>query len=246
MALPTGVALVIAPHQDDETFGCGGLIATKRRAGIPVSVVFVTDGRASHAPEEISADELFRRRKKEAIDATAILGVPECDLYFLNGPDGSLPVLSESDSNRLTAQLSGVIRAASATEIYVPHRRDRHPDHEATYRLTLRAIENANVSVEVFEYPVWLLWRRPVPSLPLADASGAGRLELSPEITQIKDRAIQVYATQLPGMPPGFMPQFRKPQEFYFGPNRLERIPDSPGIPKGAGELSPILSRTHS
>lgn len=221
MALPAGVALVVAPHQDDETFACGGLIAMKRQAAIPVSVVFVTDGRASHSPEDISTESLFKRRKQEAIDATTILGVAECDVYFLDGPDGALPVVSNSDRDRLTTRLAEIIQTTAASEIYVPHRGDRHPDHEATYQLTLRAIERSELPVTVFEYPVWLLWRRPVPSLPLGDASGAGRLELTPAISQIKNRAIEVYATQLPGMPPGFMRQFRLSQEFYFGPQRV-------------------------
>jgi LmbE family N-acetylglucosaminyl deacetylase len=221
MALPTGVALVVAPHQDDETFACGGLIAMKRQAGFPVSVVFVTDGRASHSPDCLSSETLAKRRKQEAIDATTILGVPKGDVYFLDGPDGLLPVLSNSDSDRLTARLAEVIQRTAATEIYAPHRGDRHPDHEATYRLTLRAIERSAAAVSVFEYPVWLLWRRPVPSLPLGEASGAGRLEFTQEISQIKNRAIEVYATQLPGMPPGFMRQFRRLEEFFFGPQRV-------------------------
>jgi hypothetical protein len=32
--------MIFAPHQDDETLGCGGLIALKRQLGIPVKVVF--------------------------------------------------------------------------------------------------------------------------------------------------------------------------------------------------------------
>ena len=39
--------LVVAPHQDDETLGCGGLIARKRYEGLPVHVVFITDGSAT-------------------------------------------------------------------------------------------------------------------------------------------------------------------------------------------------------
>src|SRR5829696_1206258 len=37
--------LVIAPHPDDETLGCGATIARKRAAGTPVRVVIVADGR---------------------------------------------------------------------------------------------------------------------------------------------------------------------------------------------------------
>ncbi|MEO1183999.1 MAG: PIG-L family deacetylase, partial [Cyanobacteria bacterium J06636_27] len=36
-------ALVFSPHQDDETIGCGGMIALKRSQAIPVKVVFLTD-----------------------------------------------------------------------------------------------------------------------------------------------------------------------------------------------------------
>src|SRR5690349_14548383 len=43
--LPT---VVIAPHQDDETLACGGVIARKRSEGLPVHVIFITDGSASH------------------------------------------------------------------------------------------------------------------------------------------------------------------------------------------------------
>ncbi len=38
-------AMIFSPHQDDETFGCGGLIALKREQQIPVVVVIITDGR---------------------------------------------------------------------------------------------------------------------------------------------------------------------------------------------------------
>ena len=36
--------LVIAPHPDDETVGAGGAIATARRRGWTVTIVYVTSG----------------------------------------------------------------------------------------------------------------------------------------------------------------------------------------------------------
>ena len=43
-----GRTLVIAPHQDDETLGCGGYILLRRLEALPVDVLYITDGRASH------------------------------------------------------------------------------------------------------------------------------------------------------------------------------------------------------
>src|SRR5438067_976178 len=44
LSLTSDSIMVIAPHQDDETFGCGGLIALQREGGATVKVVFLTDG----------------------------------------------------------------------------------------------------------------------------------------------------------------------------------------------------------
>ena len=40
-----GRIVVLAPHMDDETLGCGGTIARHVRAGAQVTVIFLTDGR---------------------------------------------------------------------------------------------------------------------------------------------------------------------------------------------------------
>ena len=42
--LPAQAALVLAPHPDDEVFGCGAAIASHVRAGVPVQVLVLTDG----------------------------------------------------------------------------------------------------------------------------------------------------------------------------------------------------------
>src|ERR1700692_3798716 len=40
--------LVVAPHQDDETIGCGGALALQVRAGKPAFIVILQDGADGH------------------------------------------------------------------------------------------------------------------------------------------------------------------------------------------------------
>lgn len=36
--------LIVAPHADDETLGCGGLLAKRTQGGFEATVVVLTDG----------------------------------------------------------------------------------------------------------------------------------------------------------------------------------------------------------
>lgn len=96
--------VVVAPHPDDETLAAGGLIRRLTQRGLPVDVVFVTDGDGypeavglppgAHSAE--TADDflaLGARRRGEALAATARLGVPPEHVHFLGFPDGGLAEL---------------------------------------------------------------------------------------------------------------------------------------------------------
>lgn len=64
---PGSVTLVLAPHRDDESLGCGGLIAGKRLAAQPVHVAFSTAGAASLLGHPtVSPADLAHRRTDEA------------------------------------------------------------------------------------------------------------------------------------------------------------------------------------
>ena len=147
-------AVVFAPHQDDETLGCGGTMILKCRSGTPLSCVFMTDGATSHQAF-IDPVELRRLRKKEALDATALIGMSSKDVHFWDFPDGRLESSHDEAVKRVIALLD-VVRPA---EVYVPYRRDGTPDHEATYRIAVEAISRTGRRTELLEYLVWF-WNR--------------------------------------------------------------------------------------
>lgn len=96
--------LVIAPHPDDESLCCGGLIDQARRAGAQVSIVWVTSGdgfrwdamvvqrRLRVRGQGLTA--LARTRMVEAEAAAGLLRVPRERQFFLGYPDrGILPLV---------------------------------------------------------------------------------------------------------------------------------------------------------
>lgn len=98
--------LVFAPHIDDETLGCGGLLQQAVRAGASARVVFLTNGDGFR----VAVERQFRRlhptpgdyvrfaaiRQEEAVQALAGLGVHADSVEFLGYPDrGLLPLWEE-------------------------------------------------------------------------------------------------------------------------------------------------------
>jgi LmbE family N-acetylglucosaminyl deacetylase len=84
---PVGPVLVIAPHPDDETLGCGGMIATRAAEGRRVVVVVLTDGRAlfrRFGVTEPSEADVSAMRKAETLQAVEILGAQRSDVRFLD------------------------------------------------------------------------------------------------------------------------------------------------------------------
>jgi LmbE family N-acetylglucosaminyl deacetylase len=79
--------IVVAPHPDDESLACGGLIADACRQGLPGKVVIVSDGAGSHPNSKAyPPDRLMALRKEEAKRAGSELGLKPEDMLFLNLP----------------------------------------------------------------------------------------------------------------------------------------------------------------
>lgn len=143
--------LVVAPHQDDETLGCGGTIARKVHAGAKISVLFMTDGSGSHA-HLMPRHELSLLRRAEAIAACGLLGVPEDRIYFLDFRDGEL----SSEATRAARSVAEVLERCRPAQVYVPHREDGLSDHNVTHDAVAAACRMSNLSPLWVEYPIWL------------------------------------------------------------------------------------------
>lgn len=59
--------LVLAPHQDDESMGAGGLLLQLSKLGSTIKVIYTTDGRQSNIG--VSVEESLALRNQEAVDA---------------------------------------------------------------------------------------------------------------------------------------------------------------------------------
>ncbi len=207
-------AIIFSPHQDDETLGCGGLIALKRAAGIDVRVVFLTDGGKS--PSSLTKEALVALRKQEALEALGLLGVPPERIDFLDYPDSTLQTLNPEQRQNLLAEITRLIAQHRPQEIYVPHRQDRHyfGDHEATRDLVKTALQESGMAITLWQYPVWILWQ-PFFLLDLqpSELAGAVHLKISDVLVQ-KQSAIAVYRSQV--FPPGFLKRFGSAYEIFF------------------------------
>lgn len=124
--------LVLAPHNDDEVLGCGGVMAKYIKEGKKVIVAVVTNGHLG-APELFSKEGTEKVRK-EALEAHSYLGVSET--VFLDFPAINLDALP---AYKLSLAISKIIKKFEIDTLFIPHRGDIHKDHKITYEAALVA-----------------------------------------------------------------------------------------------------------
>ena len=155
--VPPGPVLVIAPHPDDETLGCGGLIAQCVRNAHPVHTVFVTDGGASHPGSRAwSRQRLAAQREAEAEEALRRLGAGDEPRSFLRLADADMPGRATPAYAEAVASIAGILDALEPRFVVLPWRRDPHCDHRASWSLGMEAVSACNRSPDVLEYSIWL------------------------------------------------------------------------------------------
>ena len=146
--------IILVPHPDDETLGCGGLIATLADLGLRPRIIYLTDGSASHRGSPTwSAERIASTRREEALQALSTLGVGDSDVTFLGWTDAKPHSPMSSDYEVTLARLSYLAICVAAKCIVAPWEKETHCDHTAANALALALA--ANISITRYEYMVW-------------------------------------------------------------------------------------------
>jgi len=128
MIVPSGEdrVLVVAPHPDDETLGCGGTLGLHANAGDRVYVLIVTDGGRSRAGGLDRATMISYRRAEAERSITALsLGQARTsiELEQLGLVEGRW------QEEELERKLNTLISELQPSILYTPSRVDFHPEH---------------------------------------------------------------------------------------------------------------------
>lgn len=134
--------LIVAPHPDDETIGCGGILAFY---GSQCDVLLLTDGRLGKSAGGNQTDEeIIAIRKKEFETVMSFFGAR----YYkeLNICDSQL---------KLNEKEVFAYNLKEYTYIFVPNRNERHPDHKAAYEILKKMYRLQKSKARFMEYEVW-------------------------------------------------------------------------------------------
>ena len=170
--------LVIAPHPDDESIGCGGALCLHARRGDRLTVVYLTSGELGlkHLPRA----HAWRTREREATQAAKILGVAK--LFFLRLADWFVGDAIEKGA----AKLRPILKRTKPGLVYLPHEQDWHPDHKAALPMLRAAWQASGIAPPaVRAYEVWT---------PLVEHD---QVEDISAVMRRKLRALQAHKSQL-------------------------------------------------
>ncbi len=187
-----GTPLVLAPHPDDESLGCGGMIAASCADGAAPVVVILTDGSGSHPNSRTHPPAALRElRESEARTATAVLGLPPERLVFLRVKDGAAP-RGGAEFDVAVGKLVLFIELHRCSVVLAPWMHDPHRDHEAAHMMAVAAAWRTGV--RRMSYPVWGWTLGDEDDTPAALDTGV-RLDIAPHLPA-KRAAIAAHASQ--------------------------------------------------
>lgn len=125
--------LVIAPHPDDETLGCGGTLLKHRANGDQIYWLMVTnvDEKNGWTKERVES------RQKEIEMVSQMYGFTKT--FKLDFPTTKLDIIPISD---IIGEILRVINEIKPEIIYLPNRSDVHTDHQIVFNAAYSCTKN--------------------------------------------------------------------------------------------------------
>jgi len=220
--------LVVAPHPDDESLGCGGALARFAALGRQTHTIFVTDGGASHSGSATwSRERLAIQREVEASNALECLGAGDHPRSFLRLRDADMPTEGTALWHEAKSTVVGIVKDFRPDLVLLPWRRDPHRDHRDSWGLVTAALATAAQQPLQLEYAIWLDELGAADDRPRAGEMVERRLDIT-SYQAVKRRAVTAHVSQTSDLiaddPDGFrltaatIARLTGPEEIYWQP----------------------------
>jgi N-acetyl-1-D-myo-inositol-2-amino-2-deoxy-alpha-D-glucopyranoside deacetylase len=138
--------LAVVAHPDDESFGCGSLLAHAFAVGYESAVLCATRGEAGES--RVVTDDLAAVREAELREAARILGVGAVRVldYADSGMTGepAQGTLAAADPTAVVAEVRSVIDALRPDIVVTLDASDGHRDHAVIRDATIAAVDIAD------------------------------------------------------------------------------------------------------
>ena len=129
--------LVISPHPDDETLGCGGTILKHKDIGDKIYWLIITNIDVKNGWDK----NAVKKRQKEIETVAGMYGFEKT--FKLDYPTAKLDIIPVQEINK---SISEVILEIEPEIIYLPNRSDVHTDHQISFKAAYSCTKN-------FRYP---------------------------------------------------------------------------------------------
>ena len=187
-------AVVVAPHPDDETLGCGGAIALLTQRNIPVHILVISDGTQSHPNSKHYPHHILRQlRKAETQEAVRRLGIPPTQVTFLGYPDTAVPHLENELFEQAVETCHRYLEQRAPDLIFVPWKNDQHCDHQATWKIIHRSLQTGSKPTHQLAYAIWGTRAAGLKTLPIGETGW--RLDIR-SVQSLKHYAVTAHRSQ--------------------------------------------------
>lgn len=135
----TDKILIVAPHPDDESIACGGILSLYGRQ---CDVLLITDGGAGNP--EWDYDYSASVRREEFFQAMSLAKV-----------NNIIEFRAKNNQYNRLKKIKIKFNLGQYNQIFIPSRNEGHKEHILTNKIMLKGIREQHCKVLVYEYEVW-------------------------------------------------------------------------------------------